>query len=960
MHKLRYLLSTVQQRVVDHRGLLIDLLLLWLACSTTDRFLLDQQLPWIAQLSAVVVALFFLPGSSGKKPEANASSAIIRRLLAQFGTGVVTALIWSLFFNLPIKSLCFVLFWLPAAWALSSLNFRKIWSRIISLTPLIVERRLDVMTGEGLLIGLILWMGQKLDPSLWPWMLIWLAPIFWMSASRLFQPATPKLGLIFFGTLGFLMFVLFTGAGWLGATWRAGQIVGATWVGIALFIYRWRLKVSALEHPQKTAAVGENLRWMTLATGGVVLLHPFLIPSLHGTGDALWYGTMLADMMAQIQAGVFPVFSGQSIYQFNGSIYPLRVAPAFHHAGALVDVLTGFTLGPVAALNALLFSTGMIALAFTYLCLRALLPTARWIGCGLAILYVSCPGTLGLAFNTDLFMSWMTVPWLPVVLLGSLASFQRTGYRPLLALAGGLGMLWWGHTPIALWTTILAAAVQVVRIARDRKQLKNEIKPLLAAAALFAALVAYPVGSVLLYPPESGVNAAGFQAAYASTIAHFLAEVRPAVFLPLSENGRALGDFQLGYALWIGLAIGLGFAWRRRTLGILATLLAAAVLAVLLNTPAIFSTLLWSGVPAFVRNTTGNWVMNRLYLIQSGFIIFGLAAVFRVWSETQPRRLARWIQVLFIGGIMWSMLEAAKFAEGSRRSWRPPESGAQAMLPENVQITRFAYLVFSRLPAYFTHGVTEPALEQRLFRARDGTPLADNFSAAARGKVLGTFSFAPEPGTANAVLVLSSPLRLLPGHHYLLAVDFREEPHGLLQIKSPTSLSQYALPEYGEPASFGYGARHSRLLAVSNHTASPQDVELRYFFDPNPNSTSATASPFEAVHWIEYDPATLPARVENWIPYRARVQASEAAWLETPRMYQTGYVAQVDGHHAAIKKSNEGLVSIAVPAGSSQVELSYHPPAGLKALYWLSLGSLIGMVAATATGRFWAKTPLHD
>jgi hypothetical protein len=957
MHKLRYLLSAVQQRVVDHRGLLIDLLVLWLACSTTDRFLLDQQLPWIAQLSALVVALFFLPGSLKEKSEANASSATIRRLLAQLGTGVATGLIWSLFFNLPLKSLCFVLFWLPAAWALSSLNFRKIWAWVISLAPIFVERRLDVIAGEGLLIGLILWMGHKLDPGLWPWILIWLGPVFWMSASKLFQPATPKLGLIFFGTLGCLIVVLLAGADWLGASSRAGQIVGAAWVGIALIIYRWRLQMSAIEHPQKTAAAGENLRWISLAAAGVILLHPFLIPSLHGTGDALWYGTMLADMMAQIHAGVFPVFSGQSIYQFNGSIYPLRVAPAFHHAGALVDLLTGFTLGPVAVLNALLFSTGMLALAFTYLCLRALLPTSRWIGCALAILYLSCPGTLGLAFNTDLFMSWMTVPWLPVALLGSLASFNRTGYRPLLALAGGLGMLWWGHTPIALWMTILAAAGQIVRVWRDRKQKRLEIKPLLAAAALFAALVAYPVGSVLLYPPEADVNAAGFQAAYASTIARFLAEVRPAVFLPLSENGRALGDFQLGYTLWIGLALGLGFAWRRRANGMMATWLAAALLALLLNTPAVFSTLLWSGVPAFVRNTTGNWVMNRLYLIQSGFIIFGLAAVFKVWSETQPqpRRFSRWISVLFIGGILWSMLEAAKFAEGSRRSLRPPESGAEAMLPENVQITRFAYLVFPRLPAYFTHGVAEPALEQRLFRASDGTPLADNFSTAAQGKVLGTFSFAPEPGTANTILVLSSPLRLLPGHHYLLAVDFREKPHGLLQIKSPTSLRQYALPEYGEPASFGYGAQHSRLLAISNHTSSPQDVELRYFFDPNPSSTSEIASPFESVRWIEYDPALLPARIENWIPYRARVQASEAAWLETPRMYQTGYVAQVDGHNASIKKSKEGLVSIAVPAGISRVELSYHPPVGLKVLYWLSLGSLIGMVAATATGRFWAK-----
>ena len=960
MHKIRDFFSTVRRLFSDYRILLLDLVLLWLACSITDRFLLNQELPGMAQLSAMVVALFFLPSSKAKGSAGKALSLGLRRVLAQLGSSLVTGLIWSLIFNLPLRSLYFVLFWLPGAWLLPSINFRKIRKWILSLAPGFVEYRLDAMTGEGLLIALLLWMGQKLDPGLWPWALIGLGPVYWVLASRLIQTVAPQLNLRFFGCLGSLIIVLLVGVRWLGTSWQVGQAVGSAWVGIALTLYRWRLETSAREYPQNNTAAAENLRWIALAGAGVVLLHPFLIPSLHGTGDALWYGTMLADMMAQIRAGVFPVFSGQSIYQFNGSIYPLRVAPAFHHAGALVDLLTGFTLGPVAVLNALLFCTGMLALSLTYLCLSALLPTARWIGCGLAILYLSCPGTLGLAFNTDLFMSWMTVPWLPVALFGCVTSFYRAGYRPLLALAGGLGMLWWGHTPIALWTTIIAAALQVLRIWRDRKQLKNETKPLLAAAALFLALVAYPVGSVLIYPPESGVNAAGFQAAYAGSIAHFLAEVRPAVFLPLSENGRALGDFQLGYTLWLGLALGLRCAWRRRTLGVLATWIAVALLAVLLNTPAIFSTQLWSLVPGFVRNTTGNWVMNRLYLIQSGFIIFGLAAVFKGWSETSSRQLSRWISVILIGGILWSMVEATKFAEGSRRGLRPPESGNQAMLPENVQITRFAYLVFPALPAYFTHGVTEPALEQRLFRASDGTPLADNFSTAAQGKTLDTFSFAPEPGTGNTALILSSTLRLMPGHHYLIAVDFQEEPRGLLQIKSPTSLCQYALPEYGEAASFGYGVRHSRLLALSNHTSLPQEAEVRYFFDSNSSPNSANASPFESVRWIEYDPVSLPVRVESWIPYRAHVQISEPAWLETPRMYLTGYVAKVDGHNAALKKSKEGLVSIAVPAGNSKVELQYRPPVGLLGLYWLSLGSLIGMITATVTGRFWPKKQLND
>ena len=117
MPKLRHLLSTWTQRIVDHRRLVIELILLWFACSITDRFILNHQLPWVPKLCAVVIALFFLPGSSVKNSEAKPSNAVLRRLLAQIGTSAVTGIIWSLFFNLPLKSLCFVLFWLPAACA---------------------------------------------------------------------------------------------------------------------------------------------------------------------------------------------------------------------------------------------------------------------------------------------------------------------------------------------------------------------------------------------------------------------------------------------------------------------------------------------------------------------------------------------------------------------------------------------------------------------------------------------------------------------------------------------------------------------------------------------------------------------------------------------------------------------------------------------------------------------------
>ncbi len=931
-----------------YREPLIDLLFLWVSLAAVGSFWLEQPLPWAAWATAIAVALFFLPAVQPAPSTAKPSRAHLRRLAGQIGTCAVTALVWIFLFGLSPSSLAFAALWIPTSQAFHLIDFRRSLRWLAAAPPDLLARRADVILVESLLIGLALWGGNGLVPGLWPALVPPVALALWVAAGTLFRPAGLAQAPRFFTTVVFFLTGLLLGAKLLDPVWSPTRLVNLVWIGTALTVYRWRL--GALS---RSGFVAENLRWGALVVAGLVLLHPFLIPSSHGTGDSLWYATMLADMMAQIRAGEFPVFIGQSIYQFNGSIYPLRVAPAFHHAGALVDLLTGFTLGPVAALNTLIFGTGLLALTLAYQTLRALLPSARWVACGLSVLYISCPGTLGLAFNTDLFMSWLTVPWLPFVVYGTITSFNDPSYRPLISLAVGLGLLWWGHTPIALWSTLLAAAVQVFRLICNRRHLAAELLPLLAAAALFLSLVAYPVGSVLIYPPEPGVNAAGFQEAYAGSIAHFLATVRPAVWLPLSQNGRALADFQLGYSLWFALGFGLWVAWGRRSAVMLAPLIVAAGLALLLNAPSVLSQLLWSGVPAFVRNTTGNWAMNRLYLVQSGFIVFGIAAVVAARCPAGTR-LPRAVAVTFAVGVLWSVVEAGKFAYGSHRLLRPPESGAMAVLPENVQITRFAYLVFPQLPPYFTHGVAEPALEQRLFRASDGALLSDNFAAAARGTLLGDFDFTAESGTEGKVLLLSKTLRLLPGEHYVLTFNYRAEPRGLLQIKGATILREYALPEYGEAASFGFGRNRSPLLGLSNHTAVPQDVELRYFFDAGPGQPRPL-SPFAGVHLTKYEPSSLPVFVEEWIPYRARVRSPEAAWLETPRMYQTTYEAQIDGKPAAVRKSPTGLVSVAVPAGESVVELRYVAPFGLLTLYWLSLGTLLGVVSIALGGGFWPK-----
>jgi uncharacterized membrane protein YfhO len=73
------------------------------------------------------------------------------------------------------------------------------------------------------------------------------------------------------------------------------------------------------------------------------------------------------------------------------------------------------------------------------------------------------------------------------------------------------------------------------------------------------------------------------------------------------------------------------------------------------------------------------------------------------------------------------------------------------------------------------------------------------------------------------------------------------------------------------------------------------------------------------------------------LPFRATVNAAQPAWLETPRMYQAGYRATVDGRAATLKKSPQGLTMIELEPGTQTITLTYQAPILLRVSYMTSL-----------------------
>lgn len=714
------------------------------------------------------------------------------------------------------------------------------------------------------------------------------------------------------------------------------------WVSASLVIY-----LIALVRVSRRAAdaIGENLRWICLGGAWVWLVHPFFTVMQCGGPDARWYGTMMADMLAQVRAGVFPVFVGQSELQFNGPVYSLRVAPAFHYLGALVDALTLRSLGAFAIQNLLLSLVALAALCSTYLCLASLLRTRRWVACVLGILFFACPGVLGIAYNGDLLMSFMAVPMVPVAFCGLVQSFRDDSLAPLLLAAGALGVSWWAHAPIALWATLLVGGAMLVRLATRRPGIRHWLRAGLAASA-FAAIAAYPAVSVAFYLPKAPGVSANWQVANPGNVVYFLRQAFPAILLPISREGRALGDFQLGYSLWALLGFcAWGFRRLKEPMFRVPFAVACAVALLLAPIPGL-DIALWTAIPAFLRNATANWAMFRLYLILAAAVVFAGAVALDSFLSHRPR-LRRWAGVALVLLCGWSLWDARKFAIGSALSRRLPEDVSLARLsPENAMLTRYSYVVFPSLPANFSHGVVDPEMENRVLSPALDAVIESNRDAPPMPAGAARYSFTRESDTAPALLA-DAPIVLEPGRRYIADFAFARpgQAHGVLQLEGSTFLREYELPDYGGETSFGSGGRHSGRLFLWTSGPAPERLTVR-FFPSDPGASPDALLPFATFRVGAYDPASLPIRVRSWIPYEADVRSPAQGWLETPRMYQPWYRAWVDGKPAPVGKSPEGLAMVALPAGESRVRLAFEAPAPLAAAFYVSALSALAWMAA--------------
>jgi hypothetical protein len=529
------------------------------------------------------------------------------------------------------------------------------------------------------------------------------------------------------------------------------------------------------------------------------------------------------------------------------------------------------------------------------------------------------------------------VPWVPVVVFGLVRALQEKGAAGWFWVAVGMGGMWWGHAPEALFASVLVGAGGLVWLASGRPG-RRALLATAGWAALAVLLVSYPILSYLTVTRSAGISAENFSGTHPGVVAHFVREAFFGTLLPLS-------DFQLGYALMALLVVVAVRAVRGggRALRFLAA--AAAGFYLLLVPVPWLNQWLWTVMPAAVRNASAGWAMNRLYVPVAALLVFAAALILASGERTRPGRWGPWIAVL---AVAWAVFQVSPFWEISARTAFNPVLDPQRIRPENAMVTRNAYLIFPREPDDYSDGVVDPLLENRLLGRGDLRPLTGNLQAAlaeARGEPpVAEVSFRID--AVSEGLELDRKLTLAPGRHYLLDFDFEKpEARGVLILAGGSFYRVYALPTYGAARSFGSAPGHSHALPVWTTASAPQTIAVR-FLSLDDAGRPWELMPFASVRMAAYRPDELPVRIESWIPYRAQVLSPAAAWLETPRMYLSTYAATVDGRPAAVEDSPQGLAMIAVPRGRSQVLLELRAPWYLLAAFWGGVATGVVLIAA--------------
>lgn len=695
------------------------------------------------------------------------------------------------------------------------------------------------------------------------------------------------------------------------------------------------------------------MKWILIAVlAGALAASPFLTCRALGTKEAYNYSLAVADAVTQFRAGEVPMLVGQTEYAFNGRIHPLRTAPGLAYAAALLDLVTFRQLGFWTLQNLVLAISLLGGAAAAYAGLRLATPATPCVAALLAGAYVLSPPVLAAAYGMDLFMTVLATPFVPLVIAANVSALAER-QRPRSALLGlTLAAAWLAHPPIALWLTLATVALQAIALLTcppDRLGVLRTVGAIglaivLAGFGLVSALTASPYASIVHQHDTTLLQSE-------------VSRVFAASLRPVSDRADQLGDFQVGYTVWVLTFAALLGALFRRTRGALALVaVAVGLLCFTLPVPFVHSWL-WDHVPTLVLNLTNQWPMQRLYLPFTALGIFAFALVWRTPATGRLGQDALRLTIAALAG--WTVWQAGHFLGRGFATRQSIGDTASSHLATNLDLTPISYALLGT-PPDFTNGTMDPGFGFRLLRPFDAQPVATNWTAP-MPESPGTRHLRLEAraGDADDILDLTGELNLEAGRRYRLTFAFAVPPRdATLQIRGLSVRREYRLPSAGGPLGFGMAEGNNPAISLWTDRPEAERVTFR-LVGPGLARSSWRGQTFAEVRVEPVIPAALPVELRSLLPLQARVTAPGAGYLETPRMFLPGYSATVDGGPARVQRSPDGRVMLAVPAGQSMVEVRYRGSNLLRLAFWLTAAGWMGVTAWSGRQLFPASLRTH-
>jgi hypothetical protein len=754
-----------------------------------------------------------------------------------------------------------------------------------------------------------------------PWSVAWFVPVwaalFWLPA--LFRDGTPLAR---------------------GMAWTEDDIAGG----------------GGRAHTSLFRLSAEALRLGIAGAAGLFATFPFLHDGIVGGTDAKWYTIVVADHLQQWRTRQGPVFAGQTRYAAIGTVTPLRVAPYLQHLTLALDFLTGRHLSAYLLLNLAIVLSGVGAVLSAYICLRAIMPAKRLEALLLALLYLWCPAVIGLPYTGQLFMSTMALPYLPLVFVGVVLVFARDGFIGWALVCSGCAGCWLAHPPIGFWVTASAALALSYRWLSGRGWDPRELARIAGAAALFLGLCGYVFVSLHVLAVPDSLHT------LKSVLLEVVRNAFPASLEPVSPFASLPSDLQLGWSLWLLLLACAAFAWAScpgaaRALAVVCFVVACLALPV----PGINS-MLWNSVPQAIVDVTNAVPMQRLYPILAACSVVLAGTVL----ASAPRR--GWAVLGLLIAVVWSAREMLPFRQRGFAIANTKAVSEDALRPETMLTARFSLGLLAGENRFYSEGVVDYEMEQRILGPKQLSYIATNVGAVAPGQDFKTTESRSQlpnvmegssPAGETLWVYLKPKLLLLPGEHYLLALDVASADwHGILQITGTGFYREYILPSSGGMYAFGSTHSSSRVIPLSTTSKVPVELSLA-FINQDPGVKMSRYATFGRYDFIRYDPKDLPIRLKSLLPYVAEVRSPSAGLYESFRHYTPGWSATVNGIPAQVRPSLNGLIIVPVAAGESEVRLLYRPPPLLLFFYWVTWATWAGLaffaVRRCAGGYFsWA------